>query len=167
MRKRISQVADSGKGKECVGELGGIGEEEVPSQSRWAMIQMLIPLGLRAVEEELQGEVTRLVGRRYGRNDSGLKRWGHNAGSVFLGDRKVSVRAPRVRNVKDQKEIPFQSYHALQDSKVIDDAVLGRVVNGISSWKYERAASEIPETFGIRKSSVSRRFIRCTARKLR
>jgi len=69
--------------------------------------------------------------------------------------------------VKDQKEIPLKSYHALQDPKVINDTMLGRVVNGISARKYERAAAAIPETFGIRKSSVSRRFIRGTSKKLR
>jgi len=73
VRKRITRVGDLGKGKDCVGECGGIGEEEVPSQSRWAMIQMLIPLGLRAVEEELQEEVIWLVGSWYGWNDSSLR----------------------------------------------------------------------------------------------
>ena len=49
------------------------------------MIQMLIPLGLMAVEETLQAEVSRLVGPRHSR-DSDIKRWGSNPGSVFLGD---------------------------------------------------------------------------------
>lgn len=35
-----------------------------------AMIQALIPLGLKAVEEALQAEVTALAGARYGRGDA-------------------------------------------------------------------------------------------------
>ena len=46
-------------------------------ESGLSMIQMLIPLGLRAVEEELQAEVRTLIGGdRYGRTGGGKKRWG-------------------------------------------------------------------------------------------
>jgi hypothetical protein len=43
-----------------------------------AMIQSLIPLGLKAVEEALQREVTALAGRWYSRADAHpeLVRWG-------------------------------------------------------------------------------------------
>ena len=61
-------------------EMGQIGIE---FESRLSMIQMLIPLGLRAVEEELQAEVRTLIGGdRYGRTGGGKKRWGTNPGVV-------------------------------------------------------------------------------------
>uniref|UniRef100_UPI003567C706 hypothetical protein n=1 Tax=Gemmatimonas sp. TaxID=1962908 RepID=UPI003567C706 len=51
-----------------------------------AMIQALIPLGLRAVEEALQQEVTAFAGARYARQGGtpGVVRWGQQAGSIFL-----------------------------------------------------------------------------------
>ena len=52
------------------------------------LIQQLIPLGLMAVEEALQEEVSRMVGERHSREGS-LKRWGSNPGSVFLGNQKL------------------------------------------------------------------------------
>ncbi len=50
--------------------------------SRAALIQMLIPIAMEAVNKELQSEVSRLAGIRYGRSGGPLRRWGHNPGSV-------------------------------------------------------------------------------------
>jgi hypothetical protein len=51
--------------------------------------------------------------------------------------------------------------------RVIDEIVLSRFINGISQGKYERAVSEVPETFGIKKTSVCRKFIKASAARLR
>jgi len=137
------------------------------SESRLSMIQMLIPLGLKAVEEELQAEVRKLVGGdRYDRTGSGKKRWGQNPGSVCLGDQKVKINVPRVRDVKAGEEVPLQSYERLQNPSHLDEVALSRVINGISQGKYERAAEQVPETFGIKKSTISRKFIRASAKRL-
>lgn len=131
------------------------------------MIQMLIPLGLQAVEEELQAEVRWHVGGgRHDRTGGNNKRWGQNPGSVFLGDQKVRVNVPRVRDVQAGEEVPLKSYRRLQDSGHLDELALARVINGLSQGKYERAAEHVPETFGIKKSSVSRKFIRASAKRL-
>jgi putative transposase len=137
------------------------------SESRLSMIQMLIPLGLRAVEEELQAEVRAKVGGgRHDRTGGDNKRWGQNPGSVFIGDQKLRINVPRVRNVRAREEVPLKSYQRLQDPGHLDELALSRVINGISQGKYERAAEQVPETFGIKKSSVSRKFIRASAKRL-
>ncbi len=135
--------------------------------SRIELIQMLIPLGLQAIEEEIQAEVIRIAGDRYSRDLPQFKRWGSNGGSVYLGDQKVSIKVPRVRDVLNDEEVCLTSYRQLQNSRQIDETIFKRVINGISSRKYERAVQEIPATFGIKKSSVSRKFIRASARKLK
>ena len=70
------------------------------SDTRVALIQALIPLGLRAVEEVLQREVELLAGPRYARKDGAPDRvrWGRQRGSVYLLEHKVPVRVPRVRD---------------------------------------------------------------------
>jgi len=137
------------------------------SESKLSMIQMLIPLGLKAVEEELQAEVRALVGgERYDRSGGDLRRWGQNPGSVCLGDQKLKINVPRVRDVMADQEVPLQSYERLQNPKHLDELALSRVINGISQGKYERAAEHVPETFGIKKSSVSRKFIRASGKRL-
>jgi hypothetical protein len=130
------------------------------------MIQMLIPLGMREVERELQTEVTGLVGERYVRGGD-YTRWGRNDGSVYLGDQKVAIGVPRVRHKPLNREVPLRGYERLQSPQVIDDIVLRRVINGIAQGRYEKAAIEVPETFGIKKTAVCRRFIRASAKRLR
>ena len=53
-----------------------------------ALIQALIPLGLRSVELALQHEVAQLAGARYARDggEPGLSRWGTQRGSVYVAD---------------------------------------------------------------------------------
>jgi transposase-like protein len=95
-----------------------------------------------------------------------LKRWGKNPGSVYLGDQKVAVAVPRVRHVEGHREVELETYQALQNSHVIDDVVLSRVLHGLSQGNYEKAAVQVPETFGIKKSSISKKFIRSSAKRL-
>jgi hypothetical protein len=40
------------------------------------------------------------------------------------------------------------------------------VLGGLSTREYERCAEAVPEAFGLSASTVSRRFIRASARKL-
>ncbi|MCC7196395.1 MAG: hypothetical protein IT356_12650 [Gemmatimonadaceae bacterium] len=62
-----------------------------------APIHALIPLGLRAVEEASQAEVTVLAGPRYAREaaPSGVVRWRAQPGSVCLTDQKLPVAVPQ------------------------------------------------------------------------
>lgn len=137
------------------------------SESRLSMIQMLIPLGLKAVEEELQAEIRKLTtGDRHERTGGSIKRWGQNPGSVYVGDQKLKINVPRARDLEAGQEVRLKSYERLQDPRHLDELALSRVINGLSQGKYERAAEHVPETFGIKKSSVSRKFIRASAKRL-
>jgi putative transposase len=146
-------------------ELAAMTEEDLAFETRMAAIQMLIPVALERVNEDLQREHAALVGKRYGRGTP-LGPWGTNAGSVYLGDQKVKVRVPRVRERATDTEVPLRVYQRLQSPGIIDWVALQRVINGISTAKYEKAALSVPETFGIKRNSVSRRFKYASARKL-
>ena len=140
-------------------------EVDFARESRIAMIQQLIPLGLMAVEDELQGEILELAGPRYGRGGA-IKRWGANPGSVFVGDQKVKINVPRIRDLLREQEVTLKSHERLQSPGSVDEAAFRRVINGISTGKYEQAAESVPETFGISGSSISRKFIRASAKRL-
>lgn len=133
-----------------------------------AMIQALIPLGLRAVEEALQQEVATLAGARYAReaDQTGLVRWGSQRGSIYLADQKLPIRVPRVRDQVAQAEVPLTAYVQLQTPRAQDGGLFRRVMAGVSCRDYEAAAEAVPEAFGVKRSSVSRRFIRASARAL-
>jgi transposase-like protein len=140
-------------------------EVDFAREARIAMIQQLIPLGLMAVEEELQGEILELAGPRYGRGGD-LKRWGANNGSVYVGDQKLKMNVPRLRDVVRNEEVGLKSYERLQNPTQVDEVAFRRIINGISTGKYEQAAESVPETFGISRSSVSRKFVRASAKRL-
>jgi len=133
------------------------------------LIQALIPLGLAAVEDQLQQEVAQLAGARYSRKtaDQDCRRWGQQNGSVYLADQKLPLRVPRVRNVTQDSEVVLATYQAFQQPRALDEGLLLRVLHGLSNRTYEQCAEAVPQAFGLAKSSVSRRFVQATAAKLR
>lgn len=135
--------------------------------SKWELIQQLIPLGLKAVEEELLAEVKALVGSRHSRKEHNLRSWGSNPGSVYLADAKVRVRVPRVRDVEAGQEWPLESYRQLQKPRLMEEIVLNRVLKGISQRDYESVALQAPEVFGVKKSAISKKFIKASAKILK
>jgi len=136
---------------------------------RIALIQALVPLGLEAVGDLLKDEVERLAGPWYSRksSDALYRRWGKQKGSVFLADQKLPIRVPRVRNVQTDTEESLSVYRRFQVARKLDEAVLLRVLKGLSCRNYEVCAQAVPEAFGISSSSVSRRFIKATEARLR
>jgi transposase-like protein len=134
-----------------------------------AVIQALIPLGLRAVEEALVAEVTALAGPRYARHDDtpAVVRWGAQPGSIYLADQKLPITVPRVRDRAAQQEVSLATYAALQSPRGQDVGLFRRVLGGLSCRDYEAAAEAVPDAFGLAKSSVSRRFVRASAHELR
>ena len=133
-----------------------------------AMIQALIPLGLRAVEDALRREVTALAGARYAHDDAQphLARWGSQPGSIYLADQKLPIQVPRVRDRAAGQEVPLATYQGLQTPRALDVGLFRRVLSGLSCRDYEAAAETVPEAFGLARSSVSRRFIKASARTL-
>jgi hypothetical protein len=119
--------------------------------TRIAVIQALIPLGLRAVEDVLQQEVQRLAGPRYVRADGAphVVRWGRQRGSVYLADQKLPLQVPRVRNRQAGIEVPLQSYTRLQQPRAADEGVVRRILYGLSCRDYRAAAEAVPEAFGL------------------
>ncbi len=130
------------------------------------LIQALIPLGLQAVEEALEKEVTALAGARYSRTGGqpGVVRWGAQQGSVYLLDQKLPITYPRMRDRFRKQEVPLTTYARLGAPRAADTGLFRKVLHGLSCRRYEACAEAVPEAFGLSASSVSRRFIRTSAR---
>ncbi len=133
-----------------------------------ALIQQLIPLGLMHVQETLAAEVEELAGARHARKTNAAEgcRYGSNPGSVRIGGQRLPIRVPRVRG--DEGEIPLRSYRQLHTGGGdVDDELLRRVLYGISCGNYERAAAAVPGAIGLSRSSVSRSFVQASAAQLK
>ena len=136
--------------------------------ARVAAIQALIPLGLEAVAETLQAEVTRLAGPKHRRTGGvpGYVRWCRQAGSVHLADQKLPITYQRVRDRLRNQEVPLPTYQRLQVPRALDAGLFRKILLGLSCRDYEACAAAVPAAFGLSPSSVSRRFIRASARQL-
>ena len=97
----------------------------------------------------------------------GYDRWGKQGGFVYLSDQKLPIMVPRVRDRGKGKEVRLRSYERLQEPRSGDEGVLRRILHGLSCRRYEECAEAVPEAFGLKGSTVSRRFIRASGRRLR
>ena len=125
---------------------------------KMSVIQELIPLGLKALAEELQYEVTRLAGAKHSRGGDNA-RWGRQNGSVYLRDQKFPIIVPRVRDVAANREVELKTYQRLQKPSNNEDA-MRRLLHGISTHKYQESSSLTAEAFGISASNLSMRLAR-------
>src|SRR5438093_9942876 len=155
--------------KRCLGEVRMLRGEEyqgLEPNAKVELIRSLIPLGLMHVQMLLDEEVEALAGPRYAHADGTTgTRHGSNPGTVVLDVQKVPIRVPRVRS--EQAELPLRSYQGLHGTGAADEALLRRVLYGISCRNYEAAARAIPGAIGLSSSSVSRAFIEASATKLK
>lgn len=134
--------------------------------TRVSLIQALIPLGLKAVAEELEREVDLLVNSQHNQGENNTP-WGKNPGSIYLQDQKAPIMVPRVRDRYQNKEQTLQTYQKLQKPYLCDEKTMLKLLNGISTHKYKESAELVPEVFGISASNVSKRFKYVTQEKLR
>lgn len=166
--KRVVRLQGKGKLKDMGRRALAMHPEIEDVNTTVTLIQALIPLGLRAVGEALAAEVTQLVGPRYSRTGgiSGHVRWGHQQGSVYLADQKLPITYQRVRDRRRKTEVPLTTYQRLQVPRQADAGLFRKVLLGLSCRNYGGCAEAVPEAFGLSSSTVSRRFIRASARQL-
>ena len=86
---------------------------------------------------------------------------------MYLGNQKLPIGFTRVRNVHTNTEVPLVTYEKLQTLRGVDDWLLRRVLVGLSCGRYRECAETVPTAFGVSRSTVSRRFIRASAQRLK
>src|SRR6202165_2989451 len=166
MARKVRQLR---RKRKQVGLVPAPGTTPPDIDARVALIRGLIPVALDRVMEEWQADVERLAGARYAREGRlpGHVRWPRQRGSVYLADQKLPIEVPRVRDQQRHVEVPLPTYERLQQPRRGDTGLLHKVLGGLSTREYERCAEAVPEAFGLSASTVSRRFKRASARKLR
>jgi transposase-like protein len=167
-KRSVMKIRRNSKGKRRVKEEPHPSDDWSYVETRVSLIQALIPLGLEAVSDLLQQDVIELAGARYERGTGlpGHVRWGEQTGWVYLGDQKVNVDVPRVRDQVAGREVHLPSYEKLQEPKHASDLAMSRLLKGLSCRDYKSCVDQVPETFGLSASTLSRRFKEATAEQL-
>jgi transposase-like protein len=142
--------------------------EEFVAMAQERLHSFAVDLGVMFAGKLLEEEVTRLCGPRSQRPDHReLTRHGHQKGMVTVAGQKVRVQRPRVRSVRDGSgsgtEVELPLYTLLQRPEAMPEACLQRMVRGVSCRDYQGVVDLAREGFGVKKSSVSRGFVRASA----
>lgn len=168
--KRVLQIDGKSKVKKAkavkVMRLKEYGALDMDSKA--ALIHKLIPIGLMHVKELLQEEVKQLAGDRYKRNGIlGYDRWSKQQGSIYIKDQRIPIMVQRVRDTMNNREVPLSTYERLQRPTAdTDEKLLKRILYGLSCGNYRECSEAIPEALSLSPSTVSRRYIRASMRKL-
>jgi putative transposase len=126
-----------------------------------ALIRNYQELILIMINSVLADEVTELTGKRY-KHDKKKKqmyRWGTNPGSVVIGQEKVPIRVPRIRDEETKSEKTLDSYSYLKDQEIDEEQLLKAVLHGVSMNDYHSVVRHFEDSYGLSRSKVSERFI--------
>ena len=137
---------------------------------RAQLFSFVVGLGLDQLAEIFEEERTSLCGERYRHlGERSAVRAGHVPGSLPMGGRQVTIPRPRVRSADGKREIPLQSWEQFRAADPMSERTMEQMILGVSTRNHDRSLEDIPadlKTRGTSKSSVSRRFIQGTQKKL-
>lgn len=122
-------------------------------------------IGRMLAETILYMEREETAGPDYQPLDSSVKKWASEPGSVYIGGQKVKVMRPRLRG--NAGEMSLKSYEALQNPDQFSDELLTKAMRGLSGRKYHETIVGTAKAFGVSASSVSRRLVQATTRKIK
>jgi len=128
------------------------------------LLALSVELGMNVMGQMLEADVIAYAGPKGKHNpDREAYRHGKNEKtSVVLGGAKISVDRPRVRSKrgKDGVELPLPSLELFQNSDPLTEAVLRRVLQGVSMRAYKKTLDYgKEEATSVSKSEAGRRFI--------
>lgn len=118
--------------------------------------------GLLIMNAVMQGEVEALAGPK-GKHDPDRKatRWTKQGGYVVMAGKKVAVTRQRLRDLEGH-EVGLKSYERFQSPPRRQRSIHKKLINGISTRKYDKAIEDFTDGYGISKSAVSRELIQAT-----
>ena len=85
----------------------------------------------------------------------------------MIAGQKLPIQRPRMRYTQRCGEAELESYSRLQSPEAMPQSVLKRLVRGVSCRDYEGVVDMAREGFGVKKSSVSRSFVKASAGEIR
>lgn len=142
--------------------------EELDRMINEELHRSALSVGVLVISELLEHEVGQLCGPRRKRDQKRRSyRHGTQGGYVVLGGQKVRIERPRVRTTDSRREVPLTLYRRLQQTDVIDDVVMRRLLRGVSCRSYRSVVETIARSAGVARSSVSRAFIRASEQRIR
>jgi putative transposase len=132
------------------------------------LLSFAVAIGLAVLQQLFDEELAQVVGPK-GKHDASrhARRHGREQRQVTLGGRRVAVSKPRARSLGGA-ELELETYRLFSSRDLLTQAALDRMLAGLSTRRYGAGLDPIGavESKAISRSSVSRRFVEGTERKL-
>jgi transposase-like protein len=78
------------------------------------------------------------------------------------------MKKPRiVKRGKNKEEVQLETYKNFQRNGIIETSVMAKMLHGVSTRNYRAVAEAVQDAYGIEKSSISRHFVKASARALK
>ena len=141
----------------------------VLANTRSAFFGLCVEAGRQVLEAMMEHDRTALCGPK-DRHDTArtAQRAGSAPSAVTLGGRRIEMRRLRARSL-DGRELDLPSFCFAAGRDPLDEHVLEAVAAGVSSRDYRASLDRLPDgerELSVGKSSVSRRFVALTQRRM-
>lgn len=170
MRKYRKWSSAASRNERTAGQqmLAALDQRDVLRFLKEGLHNLAVEIGQMVAVGLLEDEVEQLCGGRYvhGPEKRMARRHGGQRGWAMLAGQKVPLERPRVRHT-DGDEAQLKVYGLLQNPDNLRGAVLRRIVHGVSARNYEPVVEKVRRGFGVKRSSVSRHYVRVMADRIR
>ena len=170
MRKYRKWSSAASRNERSAGQkmLAELDQDEVMGLLKEGFHNLAVEIGQMVAAGLLEDEVEQLCGGRYVRGPEKrvARRHGGQRGWAMVAGQKVPLERPRVRHTNGD-EAQLKVYGLLQNPDNLRGAVLRRIVHGVSARNYEQVVEKVRRGFGVKRSSVSRHYVRVMADRIR
>ena len=129
------------------------------AQARELVHAQLRSATLNLVSELYRQEVEELCGKPFSRKgEDGLYRGGSDPSTVLVGGQRISVRKPRVK--EGGQDVELATHRALREYDMLSARITNHMLKGVSSRDYNGLLEELEGGLGLKKSSVSKAFVK-------
>ena len=136
-----------------------INTEPIIAKACDGLLSLSVDLGLEVLRQMMEADVCEAAGPK-GKHNPNRQAYRHGTDDtkVVLGGEKVSIKRPRVRTM-DGGEVEIKSLTLFQNEDPLDEAILTRLLSGVSTRKLSRTMdSGVEDPACVSKSEASRRF---------
>lgn len=134
------------------------------------LAQELRGIGLEVMQAVMEFEISSIAGPKGKHQESRrYSRWGHNPGSVIVDGTKVRAQIPRVVEESargGRKSYRLKSYGLFRQTGELVKRAYRDLIRGISTRRFAEGIEAFLRGHGISASSVSRKMVKATAKKV-
>lgn len=123
-------------------------------------------VSILAMKAMIDSEIEHLCGKQHSRSSEKpcYRHGAQKTGYVIANGQKHKFKKPRVVTRDKKKDVPLETYKKFQNN--IEKSVLAKMMHGVSTRNYRAAAEAIREGYGVEKSSISRHYVKASAKML-